>query len=794
MTKAYFRGDVFALLVLAVFPLLAYAEPLFEHRLLGPGDGVALHLPLRTEAFKAYRHFSMPFLNTREFLGTPLLAAYRGGVLYPLTILLAPFDPFSAFQALVVISISLAGVLTYLYLKRLGSGALGSFVGALCFAYGPYLLGHFEDTATLVAAPMLPLVLLAAESHMNRATPSRLVGLGVAIALLVLAGSPEALRAGGALLFGRLLLGHTMSRSPRTPSRKSTAFSLMIGFALSAPQWLPTLDLLPTAGRQVTGLVSGTAAEGVTGLAGLILKTVTHTPAASLALASLPLLLDRLPVRVLLIAVIAALALQTGRGPLLAPGALPLVLEFALAALAGLAIDEQWRERKTRRGRRLRAYFLVASLASVGVLSIAAATLGGLPDRLAAAVGVYAIAVITYFALAGVESDVAAGVFLVPLAVSFALQPFSREVFKDAPTRSQLVAGTPTRRAVDRALHDLGPSPRVLTLVRSFPTDLALDLGFAGYGALAPRMQANGYDPMAPLPVRRVLGEMGARGALTERSLTPDVGLLRAWAIDAVQIQTVDLVRSAADEGFDVALLPTERRTFALPFLRVKSVTLTLRGAVTPAIRISARVNGTRDVVLGLSTSESGRISVKTPPYSIDAILVEMEGAAATSAGLLPPARIAGLQVETTDGQTIQASRLSAYLSDPTFQDLVSTPQIRAFRVSGTKPLVFGRLPVERRLGPDWTGTIEFHSGVDQEVDIALPFLPGWRSEALISGNAGRIHLAAVAARPNRLHYVPPLFFPGLVMAVCAFLVSAFFLARPGVAEGLLKIRPDERK
>ena len=68
MTRAYLKGDVFALLVLALFLLIAYAEPLLAHQLLGPGDGVALHLPLRTEAFRAYRELSWPFLNTKEFL------------------------------------------------------------------------------------------------------------------------------------------------------------------------------------------------------------------------------------------------------------------------------------------------------------------------------------------------------------------------------------------------------------------------------------------------------------------------------------------------------------------------------------------------------------------------------------------------------------------------------------------------------------------------------------------------------------------------------------------------------
>ncbi len=786
MTRAYLKGDVFALLVLAVFPLIAYIEPLLEHRLLGPGDGVALHLPLRTEAFEAWREFSLPLLNTREFLGTPLLAAYRGGVLYPLTVLLSPFEPFSAFQALVLISVSLAGILTYLYLKRLGAGAHGAFVGALCFAYGPYLLGHVEDTATLVAAPMLPLVLLAAESHMNRASVSRLLGLAVSIALLVFAGSPEALRAGGALLFGRLLLGHTLSRSPRTPSRKATALAILLGLALSAPQWLPTLELLPSAGRQVTGLIAERSVEGVSGLAGLILKTVTHTPAASLALASLPLLFERQPVRVLLLAVLASLALQVGRGPLLAPGALPLVLEFALAALAGLALDEQWKERKTRRGRRLRTYFLVASLASVAVLSIAAATLGGLPDRLAAAVGVFAIALITYFALADADSGVLAGVFLLPLAVSFALQPFSRDVFKDAPTRSQLVSGTPTRRAVDRALRDLGAEPRILTLVRDFPSELALDLGFAGYGALAPRIQANGYDPMSPLSTRRILGEMGARGVLTERSLMPDIELLRRWSIEAVQVQTADLVRGKAELDFDTTVESGGRRVFALPFLRFKKITVSLRPGANTTFNILARVNGDRDVLIGTAMSSGGGATLASPSYRADAVTIEVPAGSAA-------ARIQALDVETADGSHVQASPLSAYLSQSGFIELVATPHIRVFRVMGARPLVDGAPPARLDSGLDPGGRLTFTSETEQPLQVAVPFLHGWRG-APVEEAMGGLRVEAKPGSPTRLKYVPPLLLPGLVIATFGLLATLLLLARPAIIGGLLKTRRDEGK
>ena len=785
MRDSYRKGDIFALIVLTVFPLVAYLEPLLDHRLLGPGDGVALHLPMRSEAFRAYRSLSMPFLNTREFLTTPLLSAYRGGVLNPLMILLSPLDLFSAFQALVLISVSLAGVLTYLYLKRLGAGSQGAFVGALCFAYGPYLLGHFEDTATLVAAPMLPLVLLAAESHINLGSASRLLGLAVSLALLVLAGSPEALRACGALLFGRLLLGHTLGRSPRTPSYSATGLAVLLGLAMSAPQWLPTLELLSTAGRQVTGLVA-TGADAVPGLAGLILKTVSHTPAASLAIASLPLLFDRLPVRVLLLAVLASLALQMGRGPLIAPGALPLVVEFALAALAGLALDEQWRERRTGRGRRLRAYFLVASLASVGVLSVAAATLGGLPDRLSAPVGVYAIALIAYFALADAESDIAAGVFLLPLAVSFALQPSSREVFKDAPTRSQLVTGTPTRHAIDLALANLGRNPRVLTLVGEFPKDLALDLGFAGYGALAPRVQANGYDPLAPTEVRRIFGEMGARGTLSGRSLMPDVELLRNWSIAAVQVPTAALTRSSDDEALDLKLEAGARYAFAMPASRLRKVVVTLARAEGAKMSVLARVNGIREILLGQTVVAGGMATVSSPPYRTDAIIV-------VPSGDLSGARILGLSLEGDDGKVQRPSRLAAYLSQSMFEEIAATPQIRAFRVLGSKPVVSGPEASDPP-GPGPGGRFTIHARPGAVVEVALPIVPGWAGSSPVSEASGRLRAEIPASGALSLRYMPPLFMPGVGMAALGLFAALLFLARPAILAPLLKTRRDEGK
>src|SRR5438309_356573 len=64
------------------------------------------------------------------------------------------------------------------------------------------------DTATGVAAPLRPLPPLAAESHRVPGTPRATAGLAVAIALLLLAGSPAAVGAGAVLVLGRMAAAH----------------------------------------------------------------------------------------------------------------------------------------------------------------------------------------------------------------------------------------------------------------------------------------------------------------------------------------------------------------------------------------------------------------------------------------------------------------------------------------------------------------------------------------------------------------------------------------------------------
>ena len=721
MTLAPRRRDLLLMALLAALPVIAHAPAWWEGRLIGPGDGAALHFPLRAAAWDAWRHGELPSWNRGIFLGAPLLASYRPGALYPLMPALAALPAFDAFQALVLLSLALSAVLAFLYVRRLGGERVGAYVAGLCFSLGPYLVGHLSDTSTLVGAPMLLLVLLALESHLNRGSWPRASGLSLAVALLLLAGSPEAVRAGGALVLGRLLVGF-FGRSSRGPRLATTALALLAGLLLAAPQVLPALLAAREAGRSITGFAD--AGGELPGATGLVLRYTSHTPAPALALAALPLVFSELPVRALGGGLLISLALQWRRGPLSAPGGLSLVFDLSLAILAGLSLSAQWRARQEGLGQRLRAYFLVASLASAASLSVAAAALGPLPDALTGGVGILALSLILYFPNAAAAESLRAGVFLLPLTVSFLLQPYGRKVWETGPTRLEIERGTGIREAID---HAMGPrrGEACLTLVHRWPRAEALDLAYANLGPLMGRRSVNGYDPMVPLRTRVALGNMGAGGTLPRSFLGSEPGYLEALGIRFVQVPVSSLEVPAEAGGWgrslQLAVAPGRPRFLAFPPTYARAVRLvsslseavTVPHGETVAVVHVRLVSGRRlsfPVRAGVETAEWAydRADVRAAAahqrapvaeswpvpgqgfsghryqaafdlrsrYFLDGVIVERRPG---------PGSLLLTQVALVDGDRLAPASLdAAYLSDDRFRELAATTRVRLFELPGS--------------------------------------------------------------------------------------------------------------
>jgi hypothetical protein len=569
-------------LLLAVTPLLAYAPALMEGRILAPGDGAALHLPLRTEAWRAWGRGEVPSWNPSVFSGTPLLASYRPGALHPLMLALARFDPLAAFQVLVITSLGLAGVVTFLWARRLGAEPVGAFVAGLGFALGPSLVAHLGDTGAVVAAPALPLLLLATEAHLARARAATGARLALSVALLLLAGSPEAVGAGALLLAARLLVAFARRTSWRTVL--STVAPVAAGVLLAAPQLVPTLVAMREAGPGGPGAAGGGEAV-LAGLAGLVVRYVSHAPTAIFSLAAVPLLRALPAARAPALAAGATLAVFAARGVPEATSPLTLAFDLALCILGGLSLSAQWRTRLEPYGRRLRRLALGTALCAVIALSVATTVTGPLAADLAAPVGLLALGLVLYFALAGSRDAVQAHLFLLPLLASFLLQPWGRHAWAGAPFVADLAAPTPTREAVDRAMGERRLE-RALTLEGAWPRGRERDLAWANLATFSGRRNVNGYDPMAPVSRLSLLDGMGVDGTVPRRFLETDPGRLELLGVRWVQVPTTALVvppdRDGLGEALDVVLEPPRPHLFPLPITRATEVRVVsfLTGAV----------------------------------------------------------------------------------------------------------------------------------------------------------------------------------------------------------------------
>jgi hypothetical protein len=783
-------------LLLALLPLLAYAPCWIAGGLLGPGDGAALHYPLRAAVWQAYRGGELPSWNPHVFLGTPLLGAYRPGALHPLMMVLAALPDFAAFQVLVLVSLALAGPLVFFYLRRLGADAVSAYCAGLFYALGPYLVGHLDDTATVVAAPLLPALLLAAERWIadGRARSAALTAL--VMALLLLAGSPEAARAGAALLAGRVLVARLWPGARPRPSLPAIALVAAGALLLAAPQLVPALLAAREAGRPLTGL--GNPQQGtLPGLTGLIIRYAAHTPAPALALASVPLLARHLAVRVLGAALAISLALQWGRGPLAAPGALALVFDLSLCVLSGLCLSVLWRQRRSPRGFRLRALFLAACLVSAAALSVATVSLGPLPETLQGAVGTLALALILYFANA-TRDGIRARLWLLPLTVAFLLQPHGRRVWEGTPDERALREGSATRQAMTRAMEARAGEP-VLTLAREWPGPDADDLAYANLGGLAGRRNVNGYDPMVSLRNRAALGAMSVGGVLPAGFFQSDPGRLELLGVRWVQVP-VSVLRAperAREVEPPLGLPLVQPRFFAFPMTAARGVRIVsslVNAAAVPQDQVvafahlrlaSGRGEFSFPVRAGVHTAEwawdrpdvraavqhqrpapaeswpagkegfSGHHYLGELPlpgvYFVDGLRLEP----VSGPFQLQVIRVA--VVEAATGRPRPLSPAALYVSDATrLREVAATPTVRLFEVPRT--LGPARVAAALRVLPDDRAVLEAlaqpqRSGVDPLRDVlataadaaGLAVPPGAKASRaeVLNRSAGRIDVRA---------------------------------------------------
>ncbi len=261
------------MVILVLLPAIVNLPWALAGRPLMGGDNLTQNYPLRVLAGELIRHGGLPLWNPDIWSGTPLLAGWNAGAMFPGTWLFAALPGVAAWEVNVIAVGVLAGVGMHLLLRRVGCSPLASLLGALTFANTGFMSGQSTHLGLVQGVALAPFMLLALD-WLVRARASRFADTAPAIALLgvsgglvVLAGDPRAISDDAVIV--AVYLGACCIRALRARSAtrvgspsptgvwrliSSVGAAAGLAAAVSAVQWLPGLAFLHHSQRSVSSL------------------------------------------------------------------------------------------------------------------------------------------------------------------------------------------------------------------------------------------------------------------------------------------------------------------------------------------------------------------------------------------------------------------------------------------------------------------------------------------------------------------------------------------------------------
>ena len=260
-----------AALLIAALGLLFFWKLVFTNLILVGVDSFLYFYPYKAYVTEALRAGHLPLWNPHLFMGAPLLANMQVALLYPLHWPLIWLAAPKQVAASLVLHVVLAGWGAVVYARRtLKLGWAGALTAAVIFALGGFLGAQAEHVNQLNVMAWLPWALWLLDAALtNRRRAASALGLGLVIALMLLAGHAQAVYiclvglglyalAGGwgqdtnhksviprehAVSTLKSLAAWRLRFASRLPYLATLALALGVASLLAAAQLLPTWEL-----------------------------------------------------------------------------------------------------------------------------------------------------------------------------------------------------------------------------------------------------------------------------------------------------------------------------------------------------------------------------------------------------------------------------------------------------------------------------------------------------------------------------------------------------------------------
>jgi len=219
-------------------------------------DALMYWIPLLREAAAQWRAGVVPLWNPYQGLGAPLLATQQVAAGYPLNVLYLLRDSGSAWLLTGLIHHCIAAIGMYAFCRTLLLSRGAALIGGVTYAFSAVVIGTYVNLPDeFICLTWLPAMFACAELALTRPTRAATVALAGVWALHILGGDAETI-ARAAQLLACYVAVRVLPRLVRQ-SREgwlavvATTAAALLALALTAFQWMPTLELLRHSVRDI---------------------------------------------------------------------------------------------------------------------------------------------------------------------------------------------------------------------------------------------------------------------------------------------------------------------------------------------------------------------------------------------------------------------------------------------------------------------------------------------------------------------------------------------------------------
>jgi hypothetical protein len=219
-------------------------------------DQIRFFYPVRKVVSNQLKMGETPLWNPYIFSGAPLLANYQSAIFSPLSFLMLIFEQMRAWQIETVAGPVMATFFMFLFLKSLGAGNKGGFIGAYAFGFSGFILSwSSEAMAVAQTAVWLPLIFYGIEQYIKTRKAVFWITTTLAIAFSFLSGyfqiSFYCLALASLYIIFRVVAIHG-ARKEKLLVLISTLLSVLMGISLSAIQLFPSAEAFFLSPRPTT--------------------------------------------------------------------------------------------------------------------------------------------------------------------------------------------------------------------------------------------------------------------------------------------------------------------------------------------------------------------------------------------------------------------------------------------------------------------------------------------------------------------------------------------------------------